>query len=182
MISNIEMLRILSAAYIQWPYVKLTEDLVIIWQKAFEGYEANEVGGAVMAALKEKTGNGHLTISDVFRSLQDVRNPDLISEREAWDLLQSAVRHFGWPNELKALSHLRAKSPKLEAAVRAMGWRNICEWRSDDESANRAHFWRMMKSDVETRNTVQAILGPRKSEPQRVGDILKTLKLEQEAR
>lgn len=177
MISDIDMLKILTAGYIQWPYVKVTDSLVQLWRKAFQDYSTPEVSKAVMLALKEKTGSGHITIGDVFGALQKVTATDRVSETEAWGLLNGAIKRFGWPNEIRAIEDLEKASKRLARAVRALGWRNVCGWKTDDEAANRAHLWRMMRSDAETMKTDNAIGFGRGGASERVGDVLSNLRL-----
>lgn len=176
MIAPIDMVKILTAAYIQWPYVKVTDELVQLWRKAFENYSTAEVSKAMMLALKEKTGNGHITIGDVFAALQKTTSTDLVSETEAWSLLNSTIKRFGWPNELAGVAHIESISPKVANAVRALGWRNVCGWKTDDEAANRAHLWRMIRSDAEATKTSRA-LGLSNGGVQKVGDVVAKLNL-----
>lgn len=69
-------------------------------------------------------------------------NGEPVDETEAWGLVKKAIRSFGYARAEEAYASLPVE---VVQAIQAMGgWLEICS--SENDEADRAHFYRTMKS------------------------------------
>lgn len=123
-----------------------TDALVALWFAALGHYEADEVKRAAVEVLLSYTGTFPPTIGMVATALrrrEDGADGNL-SEGEAYKLLIEAIKRFGRYNQAGAMFEIRRRSPLVAHAVSVLGWSEICGWKTEDEPANRAHFWRVI--------------------------------------
>lgn len=139
-----EMAKVLATAFLAWPTFTITEPMARLWCSSFPGFSVDEFWEGMRAALKTHTGNFPPTIGQVSAAMERLHSVNELTDGEVWALLQSAVRQFGRPSPARARKFLRERGgDRLVDTVRALGWNDICAWRTDDEVANRAHFWRV---------------------------------------
>jgi hypothetical protein len=126
--------------------VEVTETLVNLWYSALGSCEYDAVQRAAVEVLMSYTGTFPPTIGMVATALrkQNEKSESELSEGEAYRIVLDAIRRFGRYNQASAMYEIRRKSSLVERAVETMGWSEICSWRSEDEAANRAHFWRVL--------------------------------------
>jgi hypothetical protein len=103
----------------------------------------------------------HIATSKWFPKVSELREAalaliahDELSCEEAWGEVRQAIQRFGsygvfdqatLSYRLPTFSH-----PLIDRAVQIMGWRNLCA--SDNEVADRAHFWKVYSQLVNRRN------------------------------
>jgi hypothetical protein len=126
--------------------IEVTDALVALWFAALGQYPFEDVQKAAVEVLVSYTGTFPPTIGMVATALrkQTEQAEAELSEGEAYKLVLDAIRRFGRYNQASAMYEIRHRSKLVERAVETLGWSEICSWRSEDEAANRAHFWRIL--------------------------------------
>jgi len=99
----------------------------------------------------------HLATNKWFPKISELREMALklltqgeLSPEEAWGEVKQAMRHFGY-YRLPEFTQ-----PMIARAIQIMGWRELCT--SDNEVADRAHFFRIYGELVARRNTAAMLL------------------------
>jgi hypothetical protein len=139
-----EMGKILTTAFLGWPHFVVTEPMIRLWCDSFPSMTSTEFWEVMRTALKSHTGNFPPTIGQVYATLDRMQGADDLTDGEAWGVVNEAVRRFGRYSPGQAREYLRTKGgERLVAAVRALGWPDVCAWKAEDEAANRAHFWKV---------------------------------------
>jgi hypothetical protein len=155
-----EMGKILTTAFLGWPHFVVTEPMIRLWCDSFPSITPTEMWDVMRAALKSHTGNFPPTIGQVYATLDRMKGADELTDGEAWGVVTEAVRRFGRYSPGQAREYLRSKGgERLVAAVRSLGWPDICAWRGEDEAANRAHFWRVY-SGLRARDEIRSRMAP----------------------
>lgn len=141
-----ETAEIVATLLLQYPNVTPSEPLIRLWHRALGHYPMELVTSASIHVLNTHTGFHPPTIAHVVQAIRKL-SPDCeteMSDGEAWQVLTKAISRFGRYNQIHALSALERESRIVAQAVSMMGWETICNWKVDDEVANRAHFWRVV--------------------------------------
>lgn len=122
-----------------------TSSTCALWHSALGHYpiETLQRAGAELLLTYEGTIAPTIGMLAAIVRRQNDKTEETLSEGEAWSILQNAIRRFGSYNQAGAMHDIRQRSALVERCAQLLGWREICSWRTDDEVANRAHFWRV---------------------------------------
>lgn len=152
-----------------------TPALVALWFAALGHYEHEEVKRAAVEVILTYTGTFAPTIGMVATVLRRHAegSEGTLSEGEAYKLLIDSIKRFGRYNQAGAMFEIRRKSRLVEHAVAILGWAEICGWKTEDEPANRAHFWRVLAGlrQGRERRYFSTPIGSH----QLVGDVVKSI-------
>lgn len=122
-----------------------------------------------MTAIKEIiSGNKFApSIAEIREKCTGLTSIPIKDYGEAWESVLTAIRKYGWPEELKALESLDELTRKC---VKRIGFVNICM--SENIAADRANF-RMIYETEANRKKMDNQLSPRlKTEKQKMIDTL----------
>lgn len=137
-----EMQDILSDAAACWPNFEATQRRRDVWMRLLGHIHANVVAAAIDTHATQCQFPP--TPADVLRIIGKLKatvTGEATSPEEAFGLVLTAVRRFGYYQESNALASLPAKVAK---AAKMLGWQEICL--SENLEALRAHFYRTYKS------------------------------------
>lgn len=156
--------------------VEVTPMLVAVWHGALGGYDFADVQRAAIEVLMSYTGTFAPTVGMVATALRKQRGTQEseLSEGEAYQILQDAIKRWGRYNQASAMHDISSKSTLVERAVRVMGWSEICSWRLEDEPANRAHFWRVLAGLRQTSDR-KMLLEPTFTTAEVAAEVLKRI-------
>jgi len=99
-----------------------------------------------------------------------------VTEGEAWELLQRAVRKFGHAADDKANEWLAEQDPIVAEAVQRLGYRDYCLSNLDDQTTWRAQFRRIFEQageQVAKGRRYEGIPGLPQREPRQLADALR---------
>lgn len=171
-----ETSQILATLFLQYQGAEVTTLSVALWHSALGRYSVEEVSRAVSELLLTYTGTYPPTIGMVAEILrrQEADSDSRLTEGEAWAILVDAVKRRGRYDQAGAMHLLRERSELVARAAELLSWDSICSWQSDDEVANRAHFWRVLgglKRERE-RARLPAVTAQGKIEDKSVRDLV----------
>ena len=127
---------------------KLTTEM---WYSAFKDQDYQTVLKVTQKYILENRFPP--TIADLRQEVIQITNPDsLVSPENAWEVVISAVKRFGYYQQPEAF---KTFSDPIKRAVKAIGWENIC--RSENIGIERSNFYKMY-SAIDKPNREQAII------------------------
>lgn len=161
-----EMHEMLTTIFLQWPHVTVTEPMTGLWHKAFSETQRDEFWEAIVATTKTQKNNFPPSIGQVNEMLESLkRGPeDQLTEGEVWKMIIDTVQRFGSYRQDEALAYLKNLSPRVGKTAEIMGWREICQWPLENETANRAHTWRVY-GGLKDRDFKSDLLGKERQDP-----------------
>ena len=80
------------------------------------------------------------TVADLRKGVAALTCPAALTQGEAWLEVKRAISNYGIYRETEALA---AMQPQVLAAVRQIGWRDLCMTKNDDLMATRSHFFKL---------------------------------------
>ena len=69
------------------------------------------------------------TPAEIREAYADLYSSPQMDAMEAWDLVQQAIKDYGWPRENQALASLPAEVARM---VEAFGWQELCSSTNQD--------------------------------------------------
>ncbi len=153
-----ELSATLTLAMRPWGFVTVDPLLVALWYRIFGNHSIEQFSSAIMEVVM--TSDAPPTIAAVNRAIIrkcSAGRPE-ITEGESWAILMKAVRRFGRAAQTEAYIWLNGEDEYVEEAAKLLGWQNICLWQTNDEVANRAHFWKVLNGQ-RNRDQQHALLG-----------------------
>jgi hypothetical protein len=150
-----ETARVVATLFVQYPGAEVTTMIVKLWHHALGSYPADQVFQAANEILVTYSGSYPPTIGMVAEVLRRQQSTKVVSEGEAWAILVDAVKRRGRYDQAGAMHLLRERSPLVARAAELLGWEQVCSWRTEDEVANRAHFWRVLSGLKKERELAQ---------------------------
>lgn len=131
----IKLIKILSANYRNWPETGKEEDTVNLWEMMLEDMSFAAGQAAVKYHLSKSVYAP--TIADIRQAASNVTQPRIMDAMEAWEIVTTAVRTYGYYREEQGMLSL---PEDVRAMVKRFSWKEICT--NDNPDTLRAQ-WRM---------------------------------------
>lgn len=129
----LKLITICSANYKNWPEQGKEVATVDLWTMMLQDIPPEVAQGAVMAHLARSPYPP--TISDIRNAAIAVTEPKRLEAIEAWELINQAIRKYGYYREAQALASL---PPEVADMARKFTWESLCT--SENEETLRAQF------------------------------------------
>lgn len=141
----------LKSNYPNWDFDLNDKNMLRFWYESLSDIPMNvlKVGIHKLIAQEEFYPN----IAKIRKACAEVINGPEIDETDAWGMVQRAIRNYGYARVNEALASL---PEEVVQAIKAMGgWAELCA--SENLEADRAHFYRTMKSINKRRQAEQVL-------------------------
>lgn len=139
--NNQETLVFCGAMAAVWPSFEVNQERVKILSLLLREIEVPAAMTALEVLANTYEGEFSPSIPTLMKTIRKVTESpaDRLGAEEAFGLVLQAISRFGQYREPQALQSL---PPKAAMAVKALGWKNICNTENDDLGTLRAHFYR----------------------------------------
>jgi Loader and inhibitor of phage G40P. len=139
-----ETIKILRLVRTTWPEIELTDETIMVWTWAFDDLSYAEVQSALQV---------HMRTSPFAPKPADLRKTvaeavaDTAPWEDAWTEVTGTVKKYGWvlfadghKTYRESLNWPGWSTPEVEAAVKVIGYRNLCLSEEEDANTLRAQF------------------------------------------
>lgn len=117
----IKLVRILSANYRNWPEEGKEEDVVSLWEMMLSDMPVEVAKRAIQFHLSKSVYPP--TIADIREAAAKVSQPRTLDAIEAWEMICTAIRKFGFYRELEGMASLPDDVARM---AKRFTWRELC--------------------------------------------------------
>lgn len=117
----IKLIRILSANYRKWPEEGKEEDTVILWEMMLSDIPMEAAQNAAIMHMRKSPFPP--AVSDIVEGATRLTNPPQLDWSEAWEMVNGAVRRYGFYREAEGLASL---PEDVATMTKRFTWREIC--------------------------------------------------------
>jgi hypothetical protein len=120
------------------------KETALLWAEMLSDVD----GTTATAALKRLIATGKFppSIAEVRENLAAVMYDAIPDAGDAWREVNQAIHMYGYYREAEALASMREHT---RAAVKSMGWKQLCTAELDNDMADRAHFLKIYGTAVQ---------------------------------
>lgn len=130
----------LKSNYPNWQFDLQDKNMMLFWYESLMDIPMQVLTAAVHKLISQE--EFYPNIAKIRKAASEIINGEPVDETEAWGLVKKAIRSFGYARAEEAYASLPVE---VVQAIQAMGgWLEICS--SENDEADRAHFYRTMKS------------------------------------
>ena len=130
----------LKSNYPNWQFDLQDKNMMLFWYESLMDIPMQVLTAAVHKLISQE--EFYPNIAKIRKAASEIINGEPVDETEAWGLDKKAIRSFGYARAEEAYASLPVE---VVQAIQAMGgWLEICS--SENDEADRAHFYRTMKS------------------------------------
>lgn len=130
----------LKSNYPNWQFDLQDKNMMLFWYESLMDIPKQVLTAAVHKLISQE--EFYPNIAKIRKAASEIINGGPVDETEAWGLVKKAIRNFGYARAEEAYASLPVE---VVQAIQAMGgWLEICS--SENDEADRAHFYRTMKS------------------------------------
>lgn len=150
----IKLVRICSANYRRWPEEGKEDDLITLWEMMLADMDLSVAQKAIQYHMSKSVYPP--TVADIRDAAAKVTQPRTLDAIEAWDMITSAIRRFGFYRQEEGLASLPAD---VAAMARRFTWRELCY--SENIDTMRAQFrmaWETQAKRMQEQNVLPAQL------------------------
>lgn len=147
----------LTVVYLQWPHIVVTEPMARLWHMSFGDLPADKFLKALVGACKLSASGFPPTIGQVESVLHKLDNPQKGTEGRGWACVLEACRRYSQYDGKAAMEAVRVVDPIAAKVMEQITWQSICEWKTDDQVANRAHFMKMYAAEAKRAEEAETL-------------------------
>lgn len=152
MMNRKEIISLLAIATANFPNMQERDmkPTAILWEKALSDIEYHIAEKSILKVLS--TSKFFPTISEIRESAAQLTQPKTLDAIEAWGLIGTAIRKYGFYNEGKAMESLPSDVAEM---VKRFTWRELCL--SENIDTLRAQFRMAWDSQSKRENELKAL-------------------------